>query len=332
MSQFRKLVEEVKLEQACGEDILDEGWGKTLGTMATAAAIGMGGIQGADAKTDPEALRSGAHNITAQYEHGGKEYKAISYDNYGGYSYGKEQISTNRGNKQNKPCSTFDFFLKYAGQKAPYIKNKLNAAGGWKGAFKATPEFRKAWLQLADQKEFQDVYDNFMLEKQVLPTYRILDNQGSPVLDKITRWGSQNAAMQAAIRSAVVQHGISGAAKLIKAVVAEHNPANMGEFIRNLYAYRAKKFPSHKNRYTDECKNVIEFLKSDDSNIETAYGHKPGQSGYELNQLISKIANNPDPVVSMPTKPQKASVSVKPQPQKTAVKAPAKKVAPAKKK
>ena len=318
MSEFRRLVEQVKLEQACGEDVLDEGWGKTLGTLATAAAIGMGGIQGADAKTDPEALRSGAHNITAQYEHGGKEYKAISYDNYGGYSYGKEQISTNRGDKTNKPCSTFDFFLKYAGQKAPYIRNKLNAAGGWKGAFKATPEFRKAWLQLADQKEFQEVYDNFMLEKQVLPTYRILDNQGSPALDKITRWGSQNAAMQAAIRSAIVQHGIGGAAKLIKAVVAKHNPANMGEFIRNLYDYRAKKFPSHKNRYTDECKKVIEFLKSDDSNIDVAYGHKPGQSGYELDQLINKIAANPV------------------QPEKVSVKAPAKatkntKVAKAKK-
>ena len=44
MSEFRKLVEEVKIDQACGEDILDEGWGKTLGTLATAAAIGMGGI------------------------------------------------------------------------------------------------------------------------------------------------------------------------------------------------------------------------------------------------------------------------------------------------
>ena len=42
MSEFRRLVEQVKLEQACGEDVLDEGWGKTLGTLATAAAIGMG--------------------------------------------------------------------------------------------------------------------------------------------------------------------------------------------------------------------------------------------------------------------------------------------------
>ena len=83
MSEFRRLVEQVKLEQACGEDVLDEGWGKTLGTLATAAAIGMGGMQGADAKTDPEALRSGAHSVTAKYEHGGKGYAAIVKDNYG---------------------------------------------------------------------------------------------------------------------------------------------------------------------------------------------------------------------------------------------------------
>lgn len=300
MSEFRRLVEEVKQDQALGEDILDEGWGKTLGTLATAAAIGMGGLQGADAKTDPEALRSGAHAVTAQYEHGGKGYKAIVKDNYGGYSYGKEQLSTRRLNRKNAN-STFDAFMKYAGKKAPYIKKSLDAAGGWEGAFKGTPAFRQAWLKLANQKEFQDVYDDFILDTQVMPVFNRMDQATSVNLDKITRWGSQNAAMQAAIRSAIIQHGRDGAFRMICDVVKAHNPANMGEFIRSLYNKRAAKFPAYKSRYTAECNDVIEYLKSNDSNIDVAYGHKPGQSGYELDQLISKIAANP-------VKPEKVSV------------------------
>ena len=292
MSEFRRLVEQVKLEQACGEDVLDEGWGKALGTLATAAAIGMGSTQGADAKTDPEALRSGAHSVTAKYEHGGKGYSAIVKDNYGGYSYGKEQLSTRRLNKNNAN-STFDAFMKYAGKKAPYIKKALDAAGGWQAAYRGTPTFKQAWLKLASQAEFRNVYDDFILDTQVLPVFNRMDNATTVNLDKITRWGSQNGAMQAAIRSAIIQHGREGAFRMICDVVKAHNPANMGEFIRDLYKKRAAKFPKYKSRYTAECDDVIKYLKSDESNIDTGYGHKPGQSGYELDQLINQIAKNP---------------------------------------
>jgi hypothetical protein len=322
MSEFRKLVENVKLEQACGEDILDEGWGKTLGTLATAAAIGIGGLQGADAKTDPEALRSGAHSVTAKYEHGGKGYSAIVKDNYGGYSYGKEQLSTRRLNKNNAN-STFDAFMKYAGKKAPYIKKALDAAGGWQAAFRGTPTFKQAWTKLADQKEFQNTYDDFILDTQVLPVFNRMDQATSVNLDKITRWGSQNSAMQAAIRSAIIQHGRDGAFKMICDVVKAHNPANMGEFIRDLYKKRATKFPAYKSRYTAECDDVIEYLKSSDSNIDTAYGHKPGQSGYELDQLINKIA-------SQPIEPEKVSINSAKKAQAKAPTKPAKKVNTAK--
>lgn len=287
MSEFRKLIEE-SVENA----ELEEGIGSVVRNGLLGATMALGAMQGADAKTDPEMLRSGAHSVTAKYEHGGKGYSAIVKDNYGGYSYGKEQLSTRRLNPSHAN-STFDAFIKYAGKKAPYIKNTLNAAGGWQGAFRGTNTFKQAWLKLASQKEFQDVYDDFILDTQVLPVFQRMDQATSVNLDKITRWGSQNSAMQAAIRSAIIQHGRDGAFKMICNVVKAHNPANMGEFIRDLYKYRAKKFPKYKSRYTNECDDVIEYLKSDDSNIDMAYGHKPGQSGYELDQLINKIATNP---------------------------------------
>lgn len=301
MSEFRKLVEEVQFEQACGENILDEGWGDVARNALVGATVALSGIQGADAKTDTELLHSGAHQVTARYEHGGKGYSAIIKDNYGGYSYGKEQLSTRRLNSKHAN-STFDAFLDYAGKKAPYIKKQLMTAGGWAGAFKGTSRFKNAWLKLAKQREFQDIYDDFILDTQVIPVFHRMDQATSVDLDKITRWGSQNSAMQAAIRSAIIQHGRNGAFNMIKNVVKAHNPANMGEFIRDLYAYRAKKFPAYKARYTNECNDVITYLRSKDSNIDIAYGHKPGQSGYELDQLINKLNANP-------VEPDKVSVN-----------------------
>lgn len=289
MLKFRELVEEVKCEQACGENILDEGWGKTLGTLATAAAIGMGGLHNADAKTDPEMLRSSAHEITAQYEHGGKSYSAIVKDNYGGYSYGKEQISTRR---IGKAPSTFDAFMKYLKDKDVSMYKTLEKAGGWDSAFKGTQNFKNTWLKLASRADFQEIYDDFILDTQVLPVYTRMDQATSVDLDKITTWGSQNSAVQAAIRSVIIQHGRSGAFDMIKNVVKKDNPKTMNDFINDLYTYRSKKFPDYKNRYTAEKNDLITYLNSGKANIETAYGKKPGQSGWQLNQLINKIAQN----------------------------------------
>ena len=289
MSKFSEIVEEVKLEQAWGEDILNEGFGSVARNALLGASLALGGMQGVNAKTDPEALHNSAHEITAQYEHGGKGYSAIVKDNYGGYSYGKEQLSTRRLNKKHAN-STFDAFLKYAGEKVPRIKKSLEQAGGWQGAFNGTKQFKDAWLKLANQKEFQEVYDDFILDTQVLPVYTRMDQATSVNLDKITNWGSQNSAVQAAIRSAIIQHGRSGAFDMIKNVVKAHNPKTMSEFIKNLYSYRAKKFPKYQDRYTNECNDIIQYLKSDDSNIQIGYGKKPNQSGYELDQLISKLS------------------------------------------
>lgn len=301
MSKFRDLLEESIVETADQQD-LEEGIGSTIRNGLLGATLAFGGMQGAaDAKTDPEALRSGAHSVTAKYEHGGKGYSAIVKDNYGGYSYGKEQLSTRRLNPKNAN-STFDDFMKYAGKKAPYIKKALEAAGGWQGAYRGTKEFKDAWLKLANQAEFRGIYDDFVVDTQVLPVFNRMDNATSVDLDKITKWGSENSAVQAAIRSAVIQHGRSGAFDMIAKVVKAHNPANMGEFIRDLYKYRAAKFPKYKSRYTSECDDVIEFLKSSDSNITVGYGHKPGQSGYELDQLIDKLVKND-------LTPQKVSVN-----------------------
>ena len=288
MLKFRELVEEVKCKQACGEDILDEGWGKTLGTLATAAAIGMGGLQNADAKIDPEALRTGAHEITAKYEHGGKGYSAITKDNYGGYSYGKEQLSTRR---IGKAPSTFDAFMKYLKSKDASMYKTLEKAGGWDSAFKGTQNFKNTWLKLANRADFQEIYDDFILNTQVLPVYTRMDQATSVDLNNVTDWANRNSAVQAAIRSAIIQHGRSGAFNIIRDLVKNNKPKNMTDFIQQLYDQRIKNFPKYKDRYNAEKKDLLAYVNDKSSNIEMGYGKKPGQSGYQLDQLISNITN-----------------------------------------
>lgn len=255
MSEFRKLVEEVQLDQALGEDL-----GSIARNALLGAGIALGSMQGVDAKTNPEALYNGNHEITSKYEHGGKGYAAITKDNYGGHSYGKQQLSTRRIN--NCP-STFDTFLKYTKEKAPYIYNTLDNAGGWEGAYQGTDLFKQAWLQLADQKEFRDIYDNFITDTQILPVYNRMDQATSVNLDKITEWGSTNEAVQAAIQSAIIQHGRSGAFDMIAKVVKNNNPTTMRDFILQLYDYRAKKFPKYKSRYNSECSELLNCLVAD---------------------------------------------------------------------
>lgn len=259
MSKFRELVEEIKHEQVYDKDTLDEGLGKTLGTLATAAAIGLGGLQGADAKTNPDLLRRSGHEITTQYEHGGQGYAAITKDNYGGFSYGKEQLSTRR---LDDAPSTFDKFLDYLSTHLPNAYNKLEKAGGWDAAFVGQTSFRKAWLDLIKDKKFTDCYDDFVTDIMILPVYNRMDQAKTVNLDKVTTWGSENPAVQAAIRSVIIQHGRVGAFNLIKKVVKQKNPQNPNEFLDALYELRAKKFSKYKTRYANEHKALNSYLNS----------------------------------------------------------------------
>lgn len=288
MSKFQTLVEEIKYNQACEEDILDEGLGTLARNALLGATVALGGMSGANAKTDIEALHHN-HEITAKYEHGGKGYSAIVKDNYGGYSYGKEQISTERG-KKGEP-STFDSFMKFLKKNDPAVYNTLHQAGDQPAAFKGTPAFKEAWLKLASRKDFQELYNDFIVDNMVVPVYKRMDQATSVNLDKITTWGSVNNAIQAAIKSCIIQHGRDGAFKLIRSVVKRRDPSTKAEFLKDLYTARKAKFPAYKNRYEQEYNDLNTYLASEDSNIETAYGKEPGQSGYELDQLINSIAN-----------------------------------------
>lgn len=186
------------------------------------------------------------HEIIAKYEHGGKGYSAISQDSVG-YSYGKWQISTKRSDDGS---STFDSFLFYLKQHNILYYNELQKAGGYDNAYLGTNSFKKAWKKISKEKEFQEIYDDFILEILIKPAYKKFDTNEN--LNKITTWGSTNLIVQAALHSIIIQHGINGAYRLVDNTVKIYKPQTPEEFVKDLYDYRTKKFSKYKTRYKNE--------------------------------------------------------------------------------
>lgn len=217
----------------------------------------------AEAKTNYNALHFN-HDIIAKHENGGMGYNAISKDNYGGYSYGKWQLSTERRNGKK---STFDFFMIFVKENNTDFFTKLELAGGQKAAFNGEKQFIDTWNILAKDIQFQKLYDEFLLKKQIIPVYKRMDNSKNFRLDKVTTWASSDNAIQAAIKSTIIQHGAGGAYGMIRNVVDIYNPKTKEEFLEKLYLYRTARFPKYKRRYTLEYHELYVYLGSGNSKI-----------------------------------------------------------------
>ena len=199
----------------------------------------------AQSKTNYSML-SNDHEVVAKYEHGGKGYSAISKDCVG-YSYGKWQISTKRVENHK---STFDLFLNYLKEHNISYYNELQKAGGYDNAYLGTENFKNAWKKISKQKDFQTIYEDFILETQIKPAYKKFDTNED--LDNVTTWGSENETVQAALHSVIIQHGIGGAYKLVKNTMSIYKPETPEDFIKCLYSYRTNKFKMYKTRYKNE--------------------------------------------------------------------------------
>lgn len=245
------------------KDNLTEGVKDVIKGMTFGALLATCLIQPAYAKTIVDNIQT-HHPVTAKYESGNKGYDCIVKDNYGGYSYGKDQISTERRNG-NK--STFDYFMEYAKQKDSNIEYQLRTAGGWDAAHKGDKKFIDKWCEMTYRKDFQDVYDGFMRDKEFIPVYQRMDNQTHTMFDTITTWASENKAVQAAINSAIIQHGKSGAFNLINKIVKNKKIKTPEDFVKALYNARAAKFPKYKTRYTSELKDIQQYLKTKEAKI-----------------------------------------------------------------
>lgn len=189
------------------------------------------------------------HEVIAKYENGGKGYEAITKDNYGGYSYGKWQISTK---KNNGKASTFDSFLLYLKQYHKPFYVKLMNAGGYPSAFKGDTHFSKVWVDLSRRKDFQQVYDDFILRTQIYPAYRAFEKKRNDEFDKIIAWAIEDSTVQAGVNSAIIQHGPGGCRKLLTSLVAMKNLTTKEKFLKDLYSLRKSRYAKYTKRYKSE--------------------------------------------------------------------------------
>lgn len=255
--EIKKFVDTLK-----SDGTLEEGLGEKLKALSLGALLAICLVHPAYAKMSLDNIEVN-HAVTAKYESGDKGYDAVVKDNYGGYSYGKYQISTER--RDGNP-STFDYFMKYAKEKDPNIEYHLRKAGGWEAAYKGNKEFINKWRELTYRKDFRDVYDGFLKDKEFVPVYNRMDSSNAQ-MKKITNWASNNRAVQAALHSTIIQHGKNGAYKLIKTASNSGAINTPEQFIKKLYDCRSKKFPKYKSRYKNECLDVLSYLKHGDTKI-----------------------------------------------------------------
>jgi len=223
-----------------------------------------GNIVTVQAKTNYDALHT-KHDIVAKYECGKLGYQAISKDGYGGYSYGKWQISTWR--KNNLP-STFDFFLTYLKDNNYKYYDILIQAGGYRAAYAGNKNFINIWKKIATEKSFRNSYDNFLLKKEIIPVYIRMDKNGNSNFNKLTSWASEDNAIQAAVKSTIIQHGQGGAYKIFQSICFNKNILTKEKFLEKLYTYRKIKYPEYKARYNAEYDDLKNYLLSGQSIIK----------------------------------------------------------------
>ncbi len=243
---------------------INEGLGSALKGMTIGALLATCLANPAYAKTILDNIHT-HHPVTAKYESGDKGYDCIVKDNYGGYSYGKDQISTERRDGKK---STFDYFMEYAKEKDSNIEYQLRIVGGWEAAHKGDPLFIAKWCEMTFRKDFQDVYDGFMRDREFIPVYKRMDNTKNKVFDQITTWASNNSGVQAAINSAIIQHGKNGSFNLMNKIVKNKKIKTPEDFVKALYNARAAKFPKYKSRYKNELSDIQNHMKSGNAKIQ----------------------------------------------------------------
>ena len=142
-------------------------------------------------------------------------------------------------------------------------------AGGYKAAYAGNKKFIETWKRIVKEKSFQDAYDRFLLEKEIIPVYSRMDKSGNINLDKGTTWASEDNAIQAAIKSTIIQHGQGGAYKIFQRICSDKNTLTKEVFLKELYVHRKIKYPEYKARYNAEYDDLKDFLHSHEAVIKT---------------------------------------------------------------
>ncbi len=202
-----------------------------------------------------------------------KDPSAIGVDNAGGPSYGTYQISTKTG--------TMNKYLNFLKSNYPEFYNELYSAGGNAAALVKTKEFVDKWKELAQNTKFNDSQYDFMISTHYIPTVERIKNK--QLLDLENR----NKVLKDIIYSMSVQH--RKASDIINNALLDlqnkYGDKNVDDetLIKALYQYRhnyVENLPEHSvpgdnritrqeklnilnNRYPNELKDALEYLKNE---------------------------------------------------------------------
>jgi len=148
-----------------------------------------------------ESRRDRLGSLCALFESGVRGIFAIGYDDKGGTSYGKYQISSRKGAMRN--------FIAYLDKRAPSWANMLRNAGqsntgGVQGAMPA------AWKRIASEqpKLFEKLQDDFIHNYYYSPSLNTVKLRAGLDLD------AHPAVVREVLWSTAVQHGPSGGASI----------------------------------------------------------------------------------------------------------------------
>lgn len=173
--------------------------------------------------------------LSARFESGSKGIEAIGYDEVGGTSYGKFQISSRAG--------SMDRFLDYLKGKAPAWAERLRDAGpantrSTSGAMPA--EWKK--IAAENPRRFEELQNGFIKDTYFAPAAeRVLERTGVDVK-------ALPPALKEVLWSTAVQHGPAGAADIFSRAIARLPEGQAKEYARDLvqevYAGRRTQFGS----------------------------------------------------------------------------------------
>jgi hypothetical protein len=185
--------------------------------------------------------------LSALFESGSEGVSAIGYDRVGGTSYGKYQIASNTGSMGE--------FVRFLEQKAPALAEEFKKAGpantGSRGG--RMPEVWRAAAS-RDPEAFESLQHEFIQSRFYAPAADKLRESG---VDE----GRFSQALREVLFSTAVQHGPSGAARIVRNALNQTGGAALfradapdpsaterrqaeQSLIRNIYSLRQEQFGS----------------------------------------------------------------------------------------
>lgn len=214
-------------------------------------------------------------SLSAKFESGDMGSSAVGYDRHGGTSYGKFQISSRAGTMKN--------FIGYLKKVAPDLATRLSKAGP-SNTGSRNGRMPTEWRAIAKEQpeRFEALQNNFIMKSHFEPAMTALTDVGGVNLEGLS------PALKEVVFSTAVQHGVSGAAKIIDGAVQRVGVNKLHEslsgeggveaeesLIRNIYAIRSNQFGSSssrvrvavKNRLRHEMQDALALLK--ETNTQT---------------------------------------------------------------